>query len=579
MDIEPTNTVYSTLRIELDGPGMWRHLEVFDRHCKEAGSPGERESLAYIEARMREYGYATELILHDAYISLPGPACVVADGAEMACITHAFSRSSAPEGLTAPLVYVGAGDEAAFGQADVRGRIVLVDGIANPVVTRRASLAGAVGQVHVSPHEHKHEMCISAVWGSPSAENVTRLPSTVVVSVAQADGARLKTKLDQAPGFKVTLHAAVDTGWRKTPILIAELPGPDAGPDAPFVLFSGHHDAWYQGTMDNGGANATMMEVARLCAKSRLAWKRGMRVAFWSGHSQGRYSSSAWYADTHWEELERRMLVHVNVDSTGGLGNTVVADTAAAAELRSLAQEAIEAEGGQQFQNRRMGRAGDQSFWGIGVPSMYGNMSEQPATETANASAAVFGGGKRLGHGTGWWWHTPHDRLDKMDEAILVRDTGIYLLTVWRLLTDPVLPLDYAEHARYLLTELKSLQDVAGERFDLGLLLTRAEALAVACDRLNAARAAAGAEQAASLNARLQALSRTLVPLDYTQGDRFDHDPATPQGIYPALQALRRLPGVPAGSDEARFLDITFRRACNRVGVALAQALSIAERE
>ena len=80
------------------------------------------------------------------------------------------------------------------------------------------------------------------------------------------------------------------------------------------MLYSGHHDTWYYGTMDNGGANATMMEVARLCALRRRDWKRGLRVVFWSGHSHGRYSSSAWYAETHWEELERRALVHVNVE-------------------------------------------------------------------------------------------------------------------------------------------------------------------------------------------------------------------------------------------------------------------------
>ena len=566
MDIEPTE--YAALRAAMDGPRMWRHLEVFDQHRKEAGSPGERESLAYVESRMQEYGYATELILHDALISLPGRARVDAMGTEIACITHAFSRASPPEGLTAPLVHIGPGDEAAFAKANVRGRIVLVDGIANPVVTRRASLAGAAGQLHVSPHEHTHEMCISPVWGSPDEESLARLPTTVVVSVAEADGARLK----EAGGGTVTLHAEVDTGWRQTPILIADLPGPDAGPDAPFILFSGHHDAWYQGTMDNGGANATMMEVARLCALRHHAWKRGLRVAFWSGHSQGRYSSSAWYADQHWEELDRRALAHVNVDSTGGQGNTVVADTGAATELRGLARDAVGTEGNQNYQGRRMGRAGDQSFWGIGVPSMFGNMSEQPATGAPNASVVVFGGGARLGHGTGWWWHTPHDRLDKMDQTILVRDTAIFLRAVWRLLTDLMLPLDYAEHARYLAGELRSFQDAVGCRFDLAPLLSRAEALAGACDRLRSGQLDAG-----TVNARLKALARTLVPMDYTEGDRFGHDPATPQGIYPALQCIRRLAASAPDSDDARSLEITARRACNRVGVALLQALAIAE--
>ena len=57
----------------------------------------------------------------------------------------------------------------------------------------------------------------------------------------------------------------------------------------------------------------------------------------------------AWYAEQNWEELERRAVAHVNVDSTGGKGNTVVADTTAAAELRGVAREAIRDQGGQDF--------------------------------------------------------------------------------------------------------------------------------------------------------------------------------------------------------------------------------------
>ena len=62
--------------------------------------------------------------------------------------------------------------DADFAGATCAGRIVLVDGIANPAVSRRASRAGAVGQMHVSPHQHLHEMCISPVWGSPTQETV-----------------------------------------------------------------------------------------------------------------------------------------------------------------------------------------------------------------------------------------------------------------------------------------------------------------------------------------------------------------------------------------------------------------------
>ena len=367
-----------------------------------------------------------------------------------------------------------------------------------------------------------------------------------------------------------TLNAEVDTGWRKTPILVCDM----AEADEPFVLYTGHHDTWYYGTMDNGGANATMMEVARLCALRRAEWKRGLRVIFWSGHSHGRYSSSSWYAETHWEELERRALVHVNVDSTGGKGATIVADTTASAELRALAREAISEQADQQFTDRRMGRAGDQSFWGIGVPSIFGNMSEQPATGEPNASASVFGGGNRLGAGTGWWWHTPFDTLDKMDEQILVRDTRIYLQAVWRLLTDAVLPFDYAEHARYLADELRSLQGAAGDRFDLSPLLARADALREKAGQLNRTIAPGlDARRTAIANATLTAVARALVPVDYSTGDRFGQDPAIGQQAYPALQPLRGLPSCPPGSDQALHLEVGMRRARNRVAFALREAL------
>lgn len=562
----------------VDGARMWRHLEVFDRHDKYPGTPGELESLRHVEADMRDAGFATRVLWHDAYVSLPGAARVVAGGAELPCITQSFSRPSPEGGLTAPAVRLGQGSDADFAGADVRGRIVVVDGIANPLVATRATRAGALGQIHVSPHGQRHEMCVSPVWGSPTPEGVGLLPGTVIVTVSRDDGARLAGLVGERPETPVTLHAAVDTGWRRTPILVAELPGPSGEADEPFVLFSGHHDTWYRGVMDNGGANATMMEVARLAASRRDAWRRGLRVVFWSGHSQGRYSGSSWYAEAHWEELERRAVAHVNVDSTGGRGNTVVSNTRSCAELRGLAREAVRVQGGQDYAGRRMNRAGDQSFWGIGVPSMFGNMSEQPPDDTLDGSASLFGAHKSLAHGTGWWWHTPDDTLDKMDAAILVRDTRIYLHAVWRLLAEPVLPLDYAEHARDLRAELDRLQRAAGDRFDLSPLPERAAALEAACARLAAARPAVGsaAEDEAAVarvNAALMAVSRALVPVDYTTGDRFGQDPAVPQPPWPALQPVRRFADLPAESDDARFLAVAATRARNMVAVALRDAV------
>ncbi len=563
---------------DVDGPRMWRHLEEMARWTKEAGTPSELQSLRYIEDEMAGYGFVTERIMHPAYISLPGEARVDCDGETLKCITHSFSRASPAGGLSAELVYVGAGTEEDFRAAETAGRIVLAEGIANPAVSRRASRAGALGQVHISPHEHLHEMCISPVWGSPTHETRADHPSTVVVSVSRESGDALKDRLAAQGRISATLHAKVDTGWRPTPILIAELQGPSGDADEPFVLFTGHHDTWYYGVMDNGGANATMMEVGRLCAVNRTRWRRGLRIAFWSGHSQGRYSSSTWYADANWEELERRAVAHVNVDSTGGKGNTVVADATAATELANIARTALKAQAGQDYTGRRNGRAGDQSFWGIGVPAIFGNMGEQPAGTGANASAAVFGGGARKGAGTGWWWHTPDDLLDKMDQDLLVCHTRIYLHTVWRLVSDAVLPLDYGEHAAMLVGELAAMQAAVGDRFDLSKLTDRAETLGRLAARVAEIGQTADGDTAETINAGLMAVSRALVPVDYSLGDRFGQDPALDQNAYPVLDPVRQLAGTDSGSDEAEFLNVAMMRARNRVGVALRTANEALER-
>ncbi|CDP52046.1 hypothetical protein [Devosia sp. DBB001] len=567
-------TDISSVRGAVDGDIMWRHLEEFAKYEKEAGTPGELESLRYCEDVMRSYGYRTELLSHEAYISLPKPgASVKVGGVEVGAITHSFSRSAPAGGLKGKVVDVGKGMPDDYKGKDVRGKIVLMDGIANPVVTMIACRMGAIGQIHVSPSEQRHEMCISPVWGSPDDRKAKNLPTSVVCTVRESDGAKLREELAKNGAADGVLVADVDTGWRPTPILVADMSSSAGGDEEPFVFYTGHHDTWYYGVMDNGGANATMIEVARIAALHRDQWKRALRVVFWSGHSQGRYSSSSWYADHNWEELQRRALVHVNVDSTGGKNNTVVADTAAAAELRGLASEAIREVSGQTFGNARMARAGDQSFWGMGVPAIFGNMSTHPvdAAPAANGPVAMFRPGKSGGFGTGWWWHTPDDLIEQMDNDILVRDTQIYMHTVWRLLTDAALPLDYAEHGRYLSEELASLQTAVGARFDLSELQRRAEKLVALASALPPDA------DPMLVNGILFKVSRALVPVDYTDCDAFDHDPALPMRAYPSLQSVRDLPTLPTGSDEEKFMTTRLVRARNRVAVALAAACAALE--
>ena len=555
---------------------MMQDLSEFARRVKLSGTKAELESFHYLEARLKAHGFRTRLIHHDAYISLPGAARLDIGNEQIPCITHSFSRPSGPAGLHGSLVHVGTGTAADFAAADVRGKVALIDGIAVPATSARATEAGAIGQVHISPHEHLHEMCISPVWGSPTDATVEHLPRAVVLSVALAHGNELKQRLVREGALAATLHAEVDTGWRQTPILVAEMSGPGPEDAEPFVMFSGHHDTWHYGVMDNGSANATMLEVARLCAAERAHWRRGLRLCFWSGHSHGRYSGSTWYADHHWDELERLCVAHVNVDSTGGKGAVVLTDTVTCAELRALAHEAVGTQGGQTLVGRRMGRAGDQSFWGIGVPSIFMGMGEQPAETSLDVTASVLGSATgRKGAGFGWWWHTPDDTLDKIDPQLLVRDTRVYVHAIWRLLHDPVLPFDYAQHATDLLAEFDALNPALQGRFDTDPIVSRATELRskAALLRGHASRATSDADRD-RINRALMQVSRALVPMDYTSGDRFGHDPALRQSAWPPLDSLRRLAGTTPGSADEKFLAVAATRDRNRIVHALRQALA-----
>jgi hypothetical protein len=532
---------------------LMAHLGEFARRVKLSGSAEELESFRYLEAEMAAAGFRTTLLSHDAYISLPGRSEVRVGGETLRSITHSMSRPTPAAGLSAPLVYVGTGDAAAFAAHDVAGRIVLVDGIALEDVAVAATRAGAVGQIHISPTEQLYEMCISPVWGSPSQHTRGELPTTAICTITHDDGAALRARC-LASNVQAFMATEVDTGWRKTPLLVAELSAAEA-PDEPFVLFSGHHDTWHFGVMDNGSANAAMLEAARVLAGARASWRRGLRVCFWSGHSHGRYSGSAWYADTAFDELDRRCVAHVNIDSTGGAGASEMTKSAVIDELKGVAAEAIAAITGQVHAGNRHGRVADQSFWGVGLPSMFGSLSYQPRAP-----------GDPLPR-LGWWWHTPCDLIEHIDADNLVRDTAVVLRVLHRLLTSPVLPLDYSACADSLLAELAGLEATAGRSLDLEGLRDAATTL-----KRQAAAVLAADAPAPAINRALMRTSRALVPLNYTYGDRFRHDIALDHPPWPALQGLRELAAQPPGSPDLSFYEVHARQTRNRIAHALRVA-------
>jgi hypothetical protein len=519
-----------------------------------SGTPEELESAKYVVSVLEGLGLKTQLIMHDAYISLPGKATLALIAPEqksVPCITHSMGVPTPAGGVDAELVYAGAGTPAEMAAAGVVGKVALVEGRATPVFAANASEAGALGVLCISG-KVPHEMCCSPVWGNPSTSTLGNLPKVHLISVSKADGEALRELCRKG---KVSIHftAEVETGWRQTPIIIGDLapthPEADAGE---YLLYSGHLDSWYKGAMDNGTANAIMLEVARLFAQQRGQMRRSLRIAFWSGHSHGRYSGSAWYADQNWFDLNENCVAHLYTDSTGAVGATRFS-AITMPETAGLGTWAVAQVTGEKLDAKRTNRSTDQSFWGMGIPALFGSLSRQ-----ADDSL-------------GWWWHTPNDDMEMIDPANLVRDAKIFALTADRLLCDPVLPLDYTASALDIKTNLEALNQAANGKFDLSAAITEAGRLQALCSRMGLLASGASGSQVRAINACLKDLGRALIPPTYVTGSKFAHDPALDVPFLSKLQGARKLGGLDAGSNEARFLVVDLVRARNEVLYALRQ--------
>ncbi len=557
----------SKLTAELTGQHLFDITAAVSRNVRLSGSPEEAESFAVIQKMLDEAGLKTQLLHHDGYVSLPVRGYIVAGGERLDGITHSFSRQTGGEGVTARIVDAGMDAPG----ASAHGSVVLSDGIAMPGLVLRNERAGAAAQIFVCA-EHTHEMCISTIWGSPTPGELADMPKCPVVSVNDKTGRRLRDLI--AGGVtEVTVHTEVDTGWRTLPLLLADLcpVGVDTLDDGktPFVLFSGHLDSWHYGAMDNGSANAVMIGVAEELAKIRGSLRRGLRLAFWSGHSHGRYAGSAWYVDEYHRLLKNSCIAHVNIDSAGGKGATVLTDAVAMPSTIDCGARAIAAESGQVLIGSRVSRAGDQSLVQFGVPSLFMSLSEQPSSDTVTSRA--FGGlvaGSRTG-GLGWWWHTTEDTLDKLDLDYLERDGRIYLRACHELLTAPVAPLRIDRQAKAFLDELSAIVARSASWLDLSHTVELAEAVLAEAVALQQSRDARTEEDNEALFRLHQAL-RPLVELSYAGSGEYAHDRTVPIPPVPALAAANGLSSM-TGAERLHAL-VALRRGRNYVEDRLAQA-------
>jgi N-acetylated-alpha-linked acidic dipeptidase len=557
----------------------------FSTLVRESGSPEEFEAAGFLATYLQKWGISYHIHSPELYISRPRMAEVkLTKPFEKALRAKnpAMTALTGEAGITAELIYVETGYAKGIGDIfssnfpsnmpQVKGKIVMTEGLPMPGKIGELTELGALAVVFISPGYNIHEGIATTIWGSPDLDNDGQQPAIPILSVNKADGMELKDLTKQGP-VEVNVVTRAETGWYKCPVLVAEIPGTEE-PDK-FVLLHGHLDSWHVGIGDNATGDAALLELARVFHKNRHLLKRSLRIAWWPGHSYGRYAGSVWYADNFGCDLENNCVAQANCDSPGCRWATSYEYMNWMSEVDEFCQSAVMDAVGQASKGTRPMRAGDYSFNNIGITSFFMLSSSMPA-EVAKENGLYAVGGC----GGNNEWHTEDDDLRLYDEEIQVKDIKVYATAVARVLNAPVHPFNFKNTVDEMLGSLASYQEKAGERFSFDLAQQEAQTLSAALEVFNAKLISVQGgslsdTETQSANRKLEKLSRILVGINYSRRGKFRHDPALNVAPLPDIAAVNGIDGLDPESHRYKVLLTHLTRGTQRLASAFHQAAEV----
>ena len=586
-DVFKDEKLESALRESIDLEEPRKLLDRFVTLVRESGTQQEDAAAHYIVQRLEALGVPVTLHEPNLYISLPERAelsvNVGGNARSIRARPPSFARSTGGDAVSGEICYVpsryAAGTSTLFDTPDaaarrdqgpdpVAGRIVLTEGFSMPGPVQAFERRGASAQIYIHPGHNIHEGICTSIWGAPTAESIGRKPTTPVVCINQADGQALIADVDRG-----TVRADVRTwlreGWMRCLLPVVEIRG-QVDPDE-FLLLHGHYDSWYEGIGDNATGDAALLELARILWNARDRLHRSVRIAWWPGHSTGRYAGSTWYADQFADEIDESCVAQLDIDSPGCADATVYEEVMWMAEADRLCRSSIQDSLGLSSQRVRPLRAGDYSFNQIGPTGLYMLLSNIPIEERKRRGYYAVGG-----CGGNIAWHTPDDLMPVADLDILRRDLAVYITTIVRILNAPLHPFDYAAAVDEIRAAVSQYHEAAAGQVDFTGILVELDSLseelrswrADAEGRLNG-RVTDAAERR-RVNATLRRIARLLVPLNYARGERFDHDPALKFGPVPRLEAATSIASAPC--ELQPFIRVGLIREANKVRSILRAA-------
>ncbi len=499
--------LFEVIRKEMHSMEIDHMLHAFDKWERYTGSPAGEAAVDYILERLQEAGIPSHTEEYEPLVSLPLHAEVQVlgeNGFLIPAIADVFSTDAfdlegelyidRPGNLTK--------NEERQRLSEYCGKIVLSTGgrIRGDFVLK-AKAAGALDVLHMAPEDNPCIMhgTIGCVWGTPTQNTLSNTKLLPCAGIFKKDGDRLYELADTGP-VHLRINIRMDTGFRKSRIPVADI----KGKRDEFVLIAGHYDSWYQGITDNAVADAIMVQIAKALYKHADKLERSVRIIWWSGHSDARFAGSAWYADTHWDELHNKCVYYLNLDIAGckGSDKLPLIPVTTGMEGFEYHSELIEyVNGAKPAYQAPMVRGADESFWGPGVPLTHMAFTTDP----------------------GWWYHTSEDLLDKVDLKMAMRDANYYLLAALDVINSEALPVRMTRFVEQAITELEKIGDTLSSDFDISPALN---AFSKAKGKIAALENEMAGRNAAETDPVVIRIAGELSRICWSNGSAYEHDPA-----------------------------------------------------
>ena len=308
-----------------------------------------------------------------------------------------------------------------------------------------------------------------------------------------------------------------------------------------------------------------MLEIARLLTENKSNLKRSVKIAWWPGHSTGRYAGSTWYADNFAIDLNNNCIAQVNCDSPGCRWADTFDHLSVMTEAEGYVHKVIKEIANVEPICERPHRAGDYAFNNIGLSSFFMLSSTMPQKLREEKNYYAVGG-----CGGNIAWHTENDLMEIADKDNLERDIKVYAGSIIELSNCEYLPFDWLNTTKEFRDTLNSYQKNSGVYFDVEPSLKKLNEFEV---KLTNFYEKISNKTIDSLNANqiIMEMARILIPLNFARNPRFTHDPAVPIPPLPTLSLCDEISLIP--KDLIGFAQTQLVRGQNRFIANIDQAI------